>query len=313
MTNRALNFHSLKTLTAKEALFFFDEVLQLKDSFKKYRTFLKYYKPGQEKLVSLIFLESSTRTRFSFETAIARLGHKSISFSSKEGTSLDKGETLVDTLETLLAMQPDAFVIRYGLSKKLDDHLAQVTVPWVNAGSGVEAHPTQALLDAFTIYEKYKSFENIKLVFVGDVMHSRVAMSNLQLLSQLGVELAVCGPRALLPQSEAWKEVKAFERLTEALSWADVCMGLRIQKERHEPQTMSFLEEYKSDYCLNNQNLKSLKSDGLVLHPGPFVPFEDLDPEVLTDARCKVRAQVENGVYVRAVILANLLGMERAQ
>lgn len=259
------------------------------------------------KVVALAFLESSTRTRVSFEIACHRIGAKPIHFSGGSESSIAKGESAHETIETVLAMRPDALVTRYGGDSQTERVLKNANLPIVNGGDGRNEHPTQALLDAFTINERLGSIEGQKVLFVGDVEHSRVARSNLHLLTMLGAKVASCSPNDFKPTAQEWKSCEHFENLRDGLKWASVCVGLRIQKERHEKNSRLNLEEYIKLYRIDHKKLLDLSSKGLIMHPGPFVPGEDLTDDVLSDPRCAIHEQVTNGVFIRMAVLTHIL------
>ena len=279
-------------------------------------------------IVSLLFFEPSTRTRMSFEIAALRLGYRVQIMDSASTTSLTKGESLTDTVINVLAMRPDALVIRYGKSMELDRLLPTLQLPVLNAGSGVVSHPSQALLDAWTIRQNLHEVSGQKVLIVGDIRHSRVANSNFDLLLRLGAEVAVCGPKEFLPlASELPTGVKIFEELDEAVAWATVYMALRIQLERHvdEPaknatgasksrmnQKLNHgpdldLPDFHAQFGLSPRRLKILRKDAIILHPGPINHGVELSDEAIHDSRARILNQVENGVYIRAALLARAL------
>ncbi len=258
----------------------------------------------REAVVLLAFFEPSTRTRTSFEMAAHRLGMKPVAFAADHSTSLKKGESLHETLANLLAMKPDLLVCRHGGDVRVAEILRTCEVAWVNAGDGQGEHPTQALLDAMTIIERLDQIEGQRIVYVGDVLHSRVARSGVLLFEMLGAEVAVAAPVEWVPKDGAWAKCKRFASLAEASEWATVCIGLRIQKERHADNKSVPVQDYR----LDRRNLARLSSNALIMHPGPFVAGEDLDEEILSDPRCAIHDQVTNGVYVRAAIMAEMVG-----
>jgi aspartate carbamoyltransferase catalytic subunit len=262
--------------------------------------------------ISLAFFEPSTRTRLSFQMAAIRLGLHFTSIENLAVTSISKGETFADTILNLAAMQSDALVVRSGENPELDECLMDLSIPVINAGSGVTDHPTQALLDAFTIQECRGKVAGERVVIVGDVLHSRVANSNLRLLRRLGAEVAYCAPDEFIPHREDWKAVKKFSSLAEAMKWATVCMVLRIQKERHQldqPIGLS-MADYRQRFRIGHAQMKDFAADGIVLHPGPVIRGIEISSTVLADTRSKVLQQVTNGVFIRAALLALILGFE---
>ena len=262
--------------------------------------------------LSFLFLEPSTRTRLSFEAAAARLGMSVSLCDGGASSSAVKGESPEETLKTLIAMKPDLFVIRHNQNHGLkQETLNNIDIPIISAGSDMSEHPTQILADMFTVQEKFKTIKlsQHKLLFVGDVIHSRVARSHYQMSQILGYEVAALCPAYLRPNQEhlqnEWKGLKCFESFEEALPWASLCMGLRVQKERHNEGFDK--KHYAQNFCLTPEKLKVLSKEALIMHPGPYVPGEDFDTELLSDERCVVREQVTSGVYVRAAVLAHLL------
>jgi aspartate carbamoyltransferase catalytic subunit len=265
-------------------------------------------KLANDRIVANVFFEPSTRTRFSFEIASQRLGLQTISFTADSSTSITKGESLEETLQTVLAMRPDAVVLRFKGEPAIQQVAAQTQIPIINAGQGTMEHPTQALLDAMTIWERRGQIKDEKILFVGDVTHSRVAASGLLVFSKLGAKVGFCGPKEFLPAAHQWAEVTKFESLQEASSWATVCIGLRVQKERHEKKQVD-MSDYIQKFRLDGQNLQNLGSQAVIMHPGPFVADEDLHPDVLNDKRCAIHDQVTNGVYVRMSVLGEIFGL----
>ena len=260
-------------------------------------------------ILALVFLEPSTRTRFSFEMACRRLGIETIVFSLDNSTSASKGESLHETLSTILAMCPDGLILRSPKTAEISAILSDLRLPFVNAGYGAEEHPTQALLDAVTIFEKRRKIKGERVVFVGDIEHSRVANSTAQLLISLGAEVAYCAPTEMQPQSDLWRNLTSFSSLSDAMKWANVCIGLRMQTERHSASIKNFsIEKYIQNFRIDPHSVKDLASDGLIMHPGPFVPGVDLVDEILTDPRCMIHDQVTNGVFVRSVVIGELFG-----
>lgn len=270
-----------------------------------------YFQNPKHRVVGLLFFEPSTRTRLSFQMAAQRLGYETLHFDNAS-SSLSKGESFSDTVLNLVAMGPDALVIRYGISPELDQLLPTLPVPVINAGSGIASHPTQALLDAFTIYREKGSFSGLKVLIVGDIRHSRVARSNFDVLTRLGATVAVCGPPEFIQKNDLPTQVKVFESLDEAVEWCDIYMGLRVQLERHaESGSLSNDQEiaaYHSSFGLTQTRLQKLKKDAIILHPGPInhgVEFAS-GASVMKDPRNRVLQQVTNGVLIRASLLAQI-------
>ncbi|OFZ19051.1 MAG: aspartate carbamoyltransferase [Bdellovibrionales bacterium RBG_16_40_8] len=258
------------------------------------------------KIVILAFFEPSTRTALSFEIAALRLGLKPVNFAAAGSTSLAKGESLHETLVTLISMKPDLLVVRHSGDAKIEEQLAISEVPVINAGSGTKEHPTQALLDAMTVFERRDKIEGERILYVGDIEHSRVARSGNKLFSRLGAAVAVCAPKELMPSTSDWAQATRFEKLSDALKWSTVCIGLRLQKERHSKKPYAFnIEEYR----LDKKNLSSLATDAVVMHPGPFIAELDVSEEILDDPRCAIHDQVTNGVYMRMAVIGEMLGL----
>jgi len=264
------------------------------------------------KVVLLAFFEASTRTRLSFDIACQRLGVRTVLFQPDQMTSVAKGESMAESLKNVLAMQPDLLVIRFSGENELQQICQDFSAPIVNAGEGLHEHPTQALLDAMTIMERRgrNSLAGERVLYVGDVAHSRVANSGLQVFQSLGAEVAVCGPKEFWPNAAEWQAAQRFESLAEAAKWCTVCMGLRIQKERHQKSgTLGSMQNKVQDYSLTPKILRHLGPDAVIMHPGPFVAGEDLDPSILSDARVAIYQQVTNGVYLRMSVIGELLGL----
>jgi aspartate carbamoyltransferase catalytic subunit len=262
------------------------------------------------KTVVNFFVEPSTRTRSSFELAEKRLSADSLNFSTAT-SSLVKGETLLDTLRNLEAMSPDFIVIRH--SEAGAPHLLAKhgTTSIVNAGDGAHEHPTQALLDAFTIRRHKKRIKGLKVAIVGDILHSRVARSNVHLLAKLEADVVVCGPPTLLPRGIERLGAKATHRMDEAIEGADVVMMLRIQRERMKGGFFPTLREYATFYGLNGQRLKHAAKDAIVMHPGPINRGVEIMGDVADGEASVILDQVRSGVAVRMAVLYLLAGGER--
>ncbi len=257
--------------------------------------------------IANIFFENSTRTRLSFELAEKRLSADVVNFAASS-SSVSKGETLIDTVNNILAMKVDMVVMRHpyaGAATFLSKHVnAQI----VNAGDGAHEHPTQALLDAFSIREKYGDVAGKKVVIVGDILHSRVALSNILCLKQLGAEVMVCGPTTLIPKYITSLGVKVEHNLIKALNWCDVANMLRIQLERQDIKYFPSLREYTMLYGLNKQILDSLNKEITVMHPGPINRGVEITSDVADSKQSIILDQVENGVAVRMAVLFLLAG-----
>ncbi len=254
--------------------------------------------------VALMFFEPSTRTRMSFETACARLQVPTLLLDGASGTSLEKGESILDTLENVAAMLPQALVIRVGKEFDLESFQHRCSIPIINAGWGVQGHPTQALLDLFTLLENGISLQTLKILYVGDVRHSRVVASHFQLLKKWNVQMGACAPRSFLPDSFPGQ---VFDQLEEGLSWCNVVMSLRGQTERH-PQGLSISpEEYHHQYGLNAMSVRALSAQAWIMHPGPVMMGVDMTVDVAKDPRSLILQQVQNGTFLRQAVLIHLL------
>lgn len=257
--------------------------------------------------IANIFFENSTRTRLSFEIAEKRLSADVVNFSAST-SSLKKGETLLDTVNNILAMKVDMVVMRHGspgaphfLSRHIEANI-------VNAGDGTHEHPTQALLDAFSIREKFGTLAGKKVAIIGDILHSRVALSNIFALQKLGAEVMVCGPPTLLPKFIGELNVKVELDIRKALQWCDVANVLRIQLERQQIKYFPSLREYSIYYGINKRLLDSLKKQIVIMHPGPINRGVELSSDVADSQHSIILDQVENGVAIRMAVLYLLAG-----
>jgi aspartate carbamoyltransferase catalytic subunit len=260
------------------------------------------------KTIVNLFFEASTRTRVSFEIAAKRLGADTLTIAAA-GSSVSKGESLVDTLNTLVAMRPNAIVMRHAASGAPHFLARHLQIPIVNAGDGTHEHPTQALLDARTILDHRSSLTGLRVAIIGDIAHSRVARSNVHLLSKFGAEIVLCGPAPLLPNELAQLApgVQLAHNMDAALRDADVIMMLRVQLERQHEAPMA-ASEYFRFYGLRLEHLKLAKPDAIVMHPGPINRGRELSSEVADSQRSVILNQVENGVAVRMAVLERILG-----
>jgi aspartate carbamoyltransferase catalytic subunit len=255
------------------------------------------------------FVEPSTRTRSSFELAEKRLSADSLNFSASS-SSFVKGETLLDTARNLEAMAPDFIVIRHsepGAPHFLARHCRSSII---NAGDGAHEHPTQALLDAYTIRQRKGKLAGLRVAIVGDIRHSRVALSNIMLLTRMGAEVVVCGPPTLLPRELERLECKVTHRVDEALEGADVAMMLRVQKERMSSGFFPTLREYAQLYALTRTRLERAAPDAIVMHPGPMNRGVEIAGDVADGEHSVILEQVTNGVAVRMAVLYLLAGYE---
>ena len=306
MTNRAMKgLLGIEDLTR-------DEVQAILDRARHFQV-----GPGQRfrkfdllkgRMVVNLFFENSTRTRTSFELAAKGLGADAVSITA-QASSVAKGESLVDTLNTLGAMRPDAIIMRHSASGAphfLQRHLG---IPIINAGDGTHEHPTQALLDARTILDRGKQLEGLRVAIIGDIAHSRVARSNVFLLAKYGADIVLCGPASLLPPElkQLAPGVTLTTDMDEAIRNADVIMMLRVQLERQHEAAFP-ASEYFPFYGLRLEHLKLAQPDAIVMHPGPINRGREISSEVADSQRSAILNQVENGISVRMAVLERVLG-----
>ena len=254
----------------------------------------------QDKIIITLFFENSTRTRSSFEIAAKRLGAEIVHLDVDK-SSTTKGETLVDTAMNLDAMGPHAIIVRHqnsGVPKILSNH---TKASIINAGDGAHAHPTQALLDLYTLKEHFGDLNGKKVAIVGDIKNSRVANSNIQLLRRFGVEVILVAPPQLLPKTD----LRVTNNIYEIIDEVDAIMSLRTQTERHSSQNYASLKDYASDFCITSELVGD--RDIIILHPGPVHRNIDICDALLADKRCKVLEQVSNGVSIRMAVLKKLI------
>jgi len=261
--------------------------------------------------IANVFFENSTRTRLSFELAEKRLSADVINFSSSS-SSVKKGETLLDTVNNILAMKVDMIVMRHSspgaphfLSKYIKANI-------VNAGDGTHEHPTQALLDTYSIRSKYKKFDGLKVAIIGDILHSRVALSNIFALKKLGAEVMVCGPNTLIPKFINTLGVKVELDVFKALKWCDVANVLRIQLERQHIKYFPSIREYSLYYGINKSLLDKLDKPITIMHPGPINRGVELNSDVADSEHSIILQQVENGVAIRMAVLYLLAAADKA-
>jgi aspartate carbamoyltransferase catalytic subunit len=259
------------------------------------------------KMVVNLFFEASTRTRISFEIAAKRLGADAVSISAS-GSSVSKGESLVDTLNTLGAMRPDAIIMRHAASGAPHFLSRHLPIPIINAGDGTHEHPTQALLDARTILDRRERLDGLRVAIIGDIAHSRVARSNIHLLSKFGADIVLCGPAPLLPSELARiaPGVTLSYDIREAIREADVIMMLRVQLERQH-ETSYPAGEYFRFYGLRLEHMSLARSNAIVMHPGPINRGREISSEVADSQRSVILNQVENGIAVRMAVLERIL------
>jgi aspartate carbamoyltransferase catalytic subunit len=285
-----------------------DLIFKTTDNFKKIiNQPIKKVPSLRDITIANLFFENSTRTKLSFELAEKRLSADVINFSSGS-SSVTKGETLLDTVNNILAMKVDIVVMRHPkpgasifLSRNIDAKI-------VNAGDGAHEHPTQALLDAYSIRERYGKVSGKKIVIIGDILHSRVALSNIYCLQKLGAEVKVCGPSSLMPKHLLELGVTHFSNLKEALSWCDIANVLRIQLERQNVNYFPSLREYAMVYGINKELLDNLDKEITIMHPGPINRGIELSSDVADSNHSIILDQVENGVAIRMAVLYLLAG-----
>jgi aspartate carbamoyltransferase catalytic subunit len=299
---------AIEPLEAAEIAFLLDESVPFLDI---QRHPLKKLATLRGKTVCLAFFESSTRTRISFGTAASRLGADVMQLQA-ESSSLKKGESLLDTVRTLDAMKPDCIVMRHASSGAPEFVASRLEIPVINAGDGAHEHPTQALLDALTIRERLGRLDGWNVTIIGDILHSRVARSNIHLLTKFGCPITLCGPAMWVPReleslAGEGSPIRRVTNVEEALSGADIVMVLRVQQERiHEPALS--LDDYILLYQLTPERLCGARPGALVLHPGPIIRGLEIDAVVADGAQSCVLEQVTNGLAVRMAILFELLG-----
>jgi aspartate carbamoyltransferase catalytic subunit len=262
--------------------------------------------------IANVFFENSTRTRLSFELAEKRLSADVVNFSAS-GSSVSKGETLLDTVNNILSMKVDMVVMRHSASGAPHFLAKHIPAVIVNAGDGINEHPTQALLDAFSIKDRLGTLEGKKIALIGDIMHSRVALSNIHLLKKMGAEVTVAGPPTLIPKYIAESfNIRVEYNLRKALEWCDVANVLRIQLERQNQVFFSSLREYNLVYGINKKLLDSLDKEIVIMHPGPINRGVEIDSDVADSKQSIILQQVENGVAVRMAVLYLLANRDTA-
>jgi len=295
----------IEPLTVEQVNFFLDQAKPFQE-FQRHP--LKKLATLRGKTVALAFFEPSTRTRISFATAASRLGADSMNLQA-ESSSVKKGESLIDTVRTLEAMRPDGIVIRHAASGAAEFVAERLEIPVLNAGDGSHEHPTQALLDALTIRDRKGTLEGLNITIIGDLLHSRVARSNIHLLTKFGTRVTLCGPPMWMPPilEGLAPGIRRVPRIEDALRDADVLMVLRVQTERlHEPALSE--ADYVLRYQLTPERLRLARPDALVLHPGPMIRGLEIDPAVADGAQSCVLEQVTNGLAIRMALLYHLVG-----
>jgi len=295
----------IETLSREQIVFILDQSKPFQE-FQRHP--LKKLATLRGKTVAIAFFEASTRTRISFTTAASRLGADTMSLQA-ESSSLKKGESLIDTVRTLEAMRPDGIVMRHSSSGAPEFVAQRLEIPVINAGDGTHEHPTQALLDALTIRDRKGKLEDWNVTILGDILHSRVARSNIHLLSKFGARITLCGPPMWVPREleNLAPNIRRTPHIKEALDGADVVMVLRVQTERiHEPALAA--DEYIAGYQLTPERLRLARPDALVLHPGPMIRGLEIDSAVADGPQSCVLEQVTNGLAVRMALLYHLVG-----
>jgi aspartate carbamoyltransferase catalytic subunit len=295
----------IKDLTQQDISFILDTATQFKEVLQRP---IKKVPSLRDVTIVNLFYENSTRTRISFELAEKRLSADTINFTAS-GSSAAKGETLLDTVNNILSMKVDMVVMRHSASGAPQFLARHIPAAIVNAGDGINEHPTQALLDAFSIREKLGGLEGKKVAIIGDIMHSRVALSNMYLLKKMGAEVTVAGPPTLLPKyvQQAFG-VNVSYNVEEVLNWCDAANVLRIQLERQNQPLFSSLREYNLAFGISKKLLDSLKKDIVIMHPGPINRGVEIDSDVADSKQSIILQQVENGVAVRMAVLYLLAG-----
>lgn len=285
-----------------------ESIFQTADNFKQVlQRPIKKVPALRDTTVANVFFENSTRTRISFELAEKRLSADVVNFSAS-GSSVSKGETLIDTVNNILAMKVDMVVMRHSASGAPWFLANHIDASIINAGDGINEHPTQALLDAFSMREKLGNLKGKRITIIGDIMHSRVALSNIYCLNKLGAEVMVAGPPTLIPKHIEELGVKVTYDVKKALQWCEVANVLRIQLERQSKPLFSTLREYALYYGVNKQMLDSLEKEIVVMHPGPINRGVELSSDAADSNQSIILDQVENGVAIRMAVIYLLSG-----
>ena len=296
----------IKNLTSKDI----ELIFQTADNFKEVlKRPIKKVPSLRDTTIVNLFYENSTRTRISFELAEKRLGADTINFTSGS-SSVSKGETLIDTVNNILSMKVDMVVMRHSASGAPHFLSNHINAAIINAGDGTNEHPTQGLLDAYSIREKLKALKGKKVAIIGDIMHSRVALSNIFCLKKMGAEVTVAGPPTLIPKFIDSLGVQVTYNVKEALEWCDVANVLRIQLERQNMPLFSSLREYSLFYGIDKKLLDSLQKEIVIMHPGPINRGVELYSDVADSHHSIILNQVENGVAIRMAVLYLLSGKD---
>ncbi len=296
----------IKSLSAEDILL----ILQTAERFKELLNRpVKRVPSLRDVTIANVFFENSTRTRLSFELAEKRLSADVVNFSAS-GSSVSKGETLLDTVHNLLAMKVDMVVLRHSQPGAAEFLAARVPATIINAGDGTHEHPTQALLDAFSIAQHFKDWQDVRVAIIGDIMHSRVALSNIFCLKKLGAEVMLCGPAPLIPRGIGSLGVEVSHDIDQALSWCNVANVLRIQLERQQDGLFPSLREYHRNFGVTKSRLAKLDQPILIMHPGPINRGVEIESAVADSKDSMILDQVENGVAVRMAVLYLLAGRQ---
>ncbi|PHO15167.1 aspartate carbamoyltransferase catalytic subunit [Malaciobacter marinus] len=296
----------LRELSKEEILYFLDSAQQFKDL---NNSEIKKDKLLHGKTVINAFFENSTRTRVSFETAAKRLAADAINFSSSS-SSVSKGETLVDTIKNMQSMKTDIFVLRHSASGAASFVANNIDASVVNAGDGANEHPTQALLDLFTIKEHKGTLEGLNVSIIGDILHSRVARSNIWAMNKLGMNVRIFGPATMIPKYSEVFNCKVCKTMEEAVEGSDVIIMMRIQLERQNESLVPSIREYSKFFGLNKERIKLSNKDAIIMHPGPINRGVEINSDVADSQRSVILDQVENGVAIRMAVL-NILNQNR--
>ena len=289
-----MNILKLADLEVKEI----EEILDQAAAFKSGTKKINY---NGDKIIANLFFEPSTRTHYSFETAELKLGCKTIDFAP-ESSSMKKGETLYDTVKTFESLGVDAVVIRHR-EDEYYKQLENIKIPILNGGDGTKDHPSQSLLDLYTIKEEFGHFEGLKVLIVGDIKHSRVAHSNIKVMERLGMKVYTSGPE------EFRDDNLEFVNFEEYLPKVDVVMLLRIQLERHNEKVAIDAKEYNSNYGLNATNVSKMKDNAIIMHPAPFNRNVEISDDVVECSKSRIFKQIINGVYVRMAMIEKALNI----
>jgi len=294
---------SIRDLTKEDIFFILETAASLKEILDRP---IKKVPPLRGKTMVHLFFEPSTRTKLSFELAAKRLSADTVGIS-KSSSSVTKGEDLIDTAKNIEAMRPDVLVLRHPCSGAAHLMAKAVNCSVINAGDGTNEHPTQALLDMFTVKEHFGTLEGLKIAIIGDILHSRVAHSDMIGFTKMGSEVVICGPGTLMPPSPEVYGVKVKYNLLETIKDADVVMALRLQKERQGTHLIPSNREYASIFGINAEVLEKTKPEAIIMHPGPINRGIEMSPDVADSGRSLILDQVTNGVAVRMALLSILM------